>query len=56
MTIPFSKNAGEEILVGGKKYIAVRDTGPQISIVHSDLIAQDDIIPGRTMTLKGIGK
>ena len=50
------KNTSEEILMGGKKYIATRDTGSQISIVHSDLIPQDDIIPGRTMTLKGIGK
>ena len=42
------KQSGEAIVVDKKKYIALRDTGSQISIAYSDLIAQDNIIPDRT--------
>ncbi|CAI5773598.1 Hypothetical predicted protein [Podarcis lilfordi] len=52
----FLKNAGEIIWIEGRRFLGLKDTGSQVTIVHPEIICPTKIIPRKVMRLKGISK
>ncbi|XP_075141564.1 uncharacterized protein LOC142217269 [Leptodactylus fuscus] len=46
----------QQVTVGDKVVMGFRDTGAGVTLVQPDVVPLDSIIPGKTLTLRGIGQ
>ncbi|XP_031756161.1 uncharacterized protein LOC116410219 [Xenopus tropicalis] len=45
----------QPVTVGNKITVGLRDTGAEVTLVRPEMVNSEDIIPGKTMDVKGIG-
>ncbi|XP_075056506.1 uncharacterized protein LOC142142518 [Mixophyes fleayi] len=45
----------QTVTVGGKVTVGLRDTGADVTLVHSELVGLEDFIPGKCISVKGVG-
>ncbi|XP_075060710.1 uncharacterized protein LOC142145886 [Mixophyes fleayi] len=45
----------QTVTVGDKVTVGLRDTGADVTLVHSELVGLEDFIPGKCISVKGVG-
>ncbi|XP_075071707.1 uncharacterized protein LOC142160697 [Mixophyes fleayi] len=45
----------QTVTVGDKVTVGLRDTGADVTLVRSELVGSSDIIPGKTIAVRGVG-
>ncbi|XP_063285480.1 uncharacterized protein LOC134571237 [Pelobates fuscus] len=45
----------QPVTVGGEVTVGLRDTGADVTLVRPELVGSEDLIPGKTLAVKGIG-
>ncbi|XP_053316415.1 uncharacterized protein LOC128484122 [Spea bombifrons] len=45
----------QPVTVGNKVTVGLRDTGAEVTLVRPELVSSEDFIPGKTLTVRGIG-
>ncbi|XP_075719871.1 uncharacterized protein LOC142760567 [Rhinoderma darwinii] len=45
----------QAVTVGKTVTMGLRDTGAEMTLVHPELVSSEDIIPGKTLTVSGVG-
>lgn len=46
----------EEVSVHGRTIISEVDSGASVSLTDANLVSPSDIIPGKTLTIEGVGR
>ena len=50
------KTSGDNIFVNNIKFMALKDSCSQVTLCHPDIVPQECILKGESMTVKGIGE